>query len=220
MKITQERLNEIIVSHGKWLRDEENGKRANFNDADLRDANLGGTDLRGAYLGDANLRGAYLSNVDLRDADLRGANLIGANLRGANLSNVDLRDANLVDADLRGANLSNVDLRDANLGGTDLRGAYLGDANLIGAYLDKTYYQITRIGSRNATTTYCIEDDNVFCGCWNHYRGGTLEEFRKRVESVYGENGKTPNKKYYGQYIAAIEFFEKMAKLAKKEEEK
>ena len=225
MKITQERLNEIIVSHGKWLRDEENGKRANFNDADLRGAylvdanlrganlrgaylrgaNLGGTDLRGAYLGDANLRGAYLSNVDLRDANLGDAYLSNVDLRGANLRGADLRGANLVDANLRGADLVDV---------------YLVDANLRGAYLDKTYYQITRIGSRNATTTYCIEDDNVFCGCWNHYRGGTLEEFRKRVESVYGENGKTPNKKYYGQYIAAIEFFEKMAKLAKKEEEK
>lgn len=101
-------------------------------------------------------------------------------------------------------------LRDADLSGADLRGAYL----------DKTYYQIVRIGSRNATTTYCVEKDNVVCGCWNNHRGGTLEEFKKRVESVYGENGKTPNKKYYGQYIAAIEFFEKMAKLAKKEKEK
>ena len=145
MKITQEKLNSIIASHGKWLRDEEGGKRANLRDADLR----------GAYLGDADL------------------------------------------------------------GGANLRGADLGDANLRGADLDKTYYQVVRIGSRNATTTYCVEDDNVVCGCWNNYKGGTLEEFRKRVESVYGENGKTPNKKYYGQYIAAIEFFEKMAELAK-----
>ena len=150
MKITQEKLNEIIASHGKWLRDEEGGERAD----------LGGADLRGA---------------DLRDADLR----------------------------------------DADLGGADL-----GDAYLRGADLNKTYYQITRIGSRNATTTYCVEDDNVVCGCWNNYKGGTLAEFKERVESVYGKEGETPNKKYYGQYISAIEFFEKMAKLAKKEEEK
>lgn len=92
-------------------------------------------------------------------------------------------------------------------------------ADLRGADLNKTYYQITRIGSRNATTTYCVEDDNVVCGCWNNYRGGTLEEFKKRVESVYGKDGKTPDKKYYTQYIAAIEFFEKMVKLAKMGEE-
>lgn len=135
MKLSQEKLNEIIASHDKWLRDEEGGERA---------------DLRGADLSDAYLSGAYL--------------------RGANL--------------------------------------------------DKTYYQIVRIGSRVATTTYCVEDNNVVCGCWNDYKGGTLLEFKERVESVYGKEGKIPNKKYYGQYIAAIEFFEKMAKLAKKEEEK
>ena len=163
MKITQEKLNEIIESHGKWLRNEEGGEKAN---------------LIGADLGDANLRSANLGGADLEDA-----NLIGANLRGA-----------------------------------DLGGANLGDAYLGGADLNKTYYQITRIGSRNATTTYCVEDDNVVCGCWNNYRGGTLEEFKKRVESVYGKDGKTPDKKYYTQYMAAIEFFEKMVKLAKMED--
>ena len=107
----------------------------------------------------------------------------------------------------------------ANLSGADLSGADLNGANLSGADLGKTYYQIVRIGRRNATTTYCVEDDNVVCGCWNNYKGGTLEEFKKRVESVYGKEGKMPHKKYYTQYMAAIEFFEKMAKLAKKEEE-
>ena len=140
MKITQKKLNQIIASHGKWLRDEEGGERA-----------------------------------DLRGADLRGANLRGANLRGADL----------------------------------------GDANLRGADLDKTYYQVVRIGSRNAATTYCVEDDNVLCGCWNNYKGGTLAEFKERVESVYSEDGETPNKKFYTQYMAAIEFFGKMKELAK-----
>ena len=149
MKITQEKLKEIIASHGKWLRCENGGERAN------------------------------LCGADLCNADLRGANLCGANLRDADLCNGDL----------------------------------------CGADLCKTYYQIVRIGSRNATTTYCVEDDNVVCGCWNNYKGGTLEEFKKRVESVYGKEGKMPHKKYCTQYTAAIEFFEKMAKLAKKEEE-
>ena len=111
------------------------------------------------------------------------------------------------------------DLTEACLTEADLRGAYLTGAYLKGADLNKTYYQITRIGSRNATTTYCVEDDNVVCGCWNNYRGGTLEEFKKRVESVYGKEGEMPNRKYCTQYTAAIKFFEKMVKLAKMEEE-
>lgn len=138
MRITQEKLKEILVSHSKWLRCENGGERA-----------------------------------DLSNADLSGAYLNGANLSGADLS---------------------------------------------GADLGKTYYQIVRIGRRNATTTYCVEDDNVVCGCWNNYKGGTLEEFKKRVESIYGEEGKKPNKKYYTQYMAAIEFFEKMASLSKQNE--
>ena len=174
MKITQEKLKEIIASHGKWLRCKNGGGRAD------------------------------LSGADLSGADLNGANLCGADLNGANLSGADLNGANLCEADLSGA---------------DLSGADLGGANLSGADLCKTYYQIVRIGRRNATTTYCVEDDNVVCGCWNNYKGGTLEEFKKRVESVYGKEGKMPHKKYYTQYMAAIEFFEKMTKLAKREEE-
>lgn len=187
MKITQEKLNEIIASHGKWLRCENGGERA-----DLRNASLYGASLYGADLSGADLSGADLSNADLHSASLCGADLSGASLYGANLCGVDLSRTDLSNANLCNANLSRTDL-------------------------DKTYYQIVRIGSRNATTTYCVEDDKVVCGCWNTYKGGTLEEFKKRVESVYGEEGKTPDKKYYTQYMAAIEFFEKMAKLAKKE---
>ena len=159
MKITQEKLNQILEAHGKWYwSDGVEGERA-----DLRRADLQGADLRRAYL--------------------QGADLQGADLRRA-----------------------------------DLQEAYLQEAYLQEACLDKTYYQIVRIGSRNATTTYCVEDDNVLCGCWNCYKGGTLEEFKERVESVYGEDGEVPNNKYYAQYTAAIEFFEKMAALAKEDE--
>ena len=163
MKISAEKLQEIIKSHGRWLRNEEGGERANLRDAYLSGANLRGADLRDANLSDANLSDAYLSG-----ADLRGANLRGANLR---------------------------------------------DANLSGADLDKTYYQVVRIGSRRGTTTYCVDDDNVLCGCWNNYKGGTLEEFKTRVESVYGREGNNPNEQYYDEYMAAITFFAAMKEM-------
>ena len=193
MKISAEKLQEIIKSHGRWLRNEEGGERAN---------------LRDAYLSGANLRGADLSDAYLSDANLSDANLSGANLRGANL-----RDANLSDANLSDANLSGADLRGANLRGANLRGANLRDANLSGADLDKTYYQVVRIGSRRGTTTYCVDDDNVLCGCWNNYKGGTLEEFKTRVESVYGREGNNPNEQYYDEYMAAITFFAAMKEM-------
>lgn len=95
----------------------------------------------------------------------------------------------------------------------DLSGADLSGANLSGADLDKTYYQVVRIGSRQGTTTYCVDDDNVLCGCWNNYKGGTLEEFKTRVESVYGREGNNPNEQYYDEYMAAITFFTAMKEM-------
>ena len=101
----------------------------------------------------------------------------------------------------------------ADLSGADLSSAYLSGAYLSGANLDKTYYQVVRIGSRRGTTTYCVDDDNVLCGCWNNYKGGTLEEFKTRVESVYGREGNNPNEQYYDEYIAAITFFAAMKEM-------
>ena len=208
MKISAEKLQEIIKSHGRWLRNEEGGERAN-----LRDAYLSGANLSDAYLSGANLRDANLSDANLSDANLSGANLSGANLRGAYLSGANLRDANLSGANLSDANLSGADLSGANLRGADLRDANLSGANLSGADLDKTYYQVVRIGSRRGTTTYCVDDDNVLCGCWNNYKGGTLEEFKTRVESVYGREGNNPNEQYYDEYMAAITFFAAMKEM-------
>ena len=183
MKISAKKLQEIIKSHGRWLRNEEGGERAD----------LSGADLRGAYLSSAYLSSADLSGADLRGAYLSSANLSGAYLRGANLRGADLRGANL-----RGAYLSSADLSSADLSGADL---------------DKTYYQVVRIGSRRGTTTYCVDDDNVLCGCWNNYKGGTLEEFKTRVESVYGREGNNPNEQYYDEYMAAITFFAAMKEM-------
>ena len=87
MKISTEKLKEIIESHGKWLRDEEGGQRADLQGADLQGADLRDADLRGAYLQGADLRGADLRDADLRGADLQGAYLQGAYLRGAYLPN-------------------------------------------------------------------------------------------------------------------------------------
>ena len=187
MRVSKKQLAEIISAHGKWLRDEEGGKRA---------------DLSGAVLSGADLRSAVLSGAVLRSADLSGAVLSGAVLSGAVLSGADLRSA-----DLSGAVLRSADLSGADLSGAVLSGAVLSGAVLSGASTDKKYLQITCIGSRRGTTTYCVDDDLVLCGCWNNYKGGTLEEFLARVDAVYGPEGTDSNERYYREYMAAIEFF-------------
>jgi len=108
--ISEQELKDILDKHGKWLRNEENGERADLSSANLRSANLSYADLRYANLSYANLRYANLSS-----ANLRSANLSSANLSYADLSYADLRYANLSYANLLYANLRYADLSSANL---------------------------------------------------------------------------------------------------------
>ena len=126
-----------------------------------------------------------------------------ADLRGADLHGADLRDANLYGADLYGANL-----RGADLYGADLRGADLHDANLHDANLPYKIIQVGPIGSRKDYTIYWVDEDKVQCGCWSgpgkygYGKGGTLDEFIDRVNSIY-----EPSSTYGKEYRAAIEYF-------------
>src|SRR5574343_533617 len=108
--ISEQDLKDILDKHGKWLKNEDGGCRANLSYANLSSANLSSADLSSANLSSANLSYANLSYADLRYADLSYANL-----SSANLSSADLRSANLSSANLSYANLSSADLRYADL---------------------------------------------------------------------------------------------------------
>jgi uncharacterized protein YjbI with pentapeptide repeats len=77
-----------IELHGKWLRDEDGGERADLSGADLSEADLSGPISRGRSLGGQSLW-ANLSGADLSRADLRGpisrCRSLGANSRGRSL---------------------------------------------------------------------------------------------------------------------------------------
>ena len=206
--MTEEELNEIVASHGRWLADKSRGERANLRGADLCDA-----DLRRADLRDADLRDADLRCADLRDADLCGADLRCADLRGADLCDADLRRADLRCADLRDADLCCADLRDADLRDADLRGA-----DLRGADLPAIILQVGPIGSRKDYVVYNASNDNIRCGCWNDYKGGTLEEFEARVEEVYPSENKD-TLKFRNEYLAVIGYFKTVRETHRKEEE-
>jgi hypothetical protein len=128
--VTAAELRAAVKAHGKWLRGETGGSRA-----DLRGAVLRGADLRGAVLTRAVLRGADLTGAVLRGADLTGADLTGADLRGADLTRADLTGADLTGAVLRGADLTGAVLTGAVLTRADLTGAVLRGADLTGAVL-------------------------------------------------------------------------------------
>ncbi len=73
--MTTEEIKHTLELHGKWLRGEDGGVRADFSRASLP-----GVNLREANLREANLHGAYLYKCDLYGCDLRGANLRSADL--------------------------------------------------------------------------------------------------------------------------------------------
>ncbi|MDX9778542.1 MAG: pentapeptide repeat-containing protein, partial [bacterium] len=69
------KLKEILEKHLAWLRDEDDGARADLTGAKLTGADLRSADLRSADLTGADLRSADLTRAGLRSADLTGAKL-------------------------------------------------------------------------------------------------------------------------------------------------
>jgi hypothetical protein len=156
-----------------------------------------------ANLDSANLHSANLDSANLHSANLDSANLDSANLDSANLCSANLHSADLRWANLHSANLHSADLRWANLDSANLHSANLHSANLSLAKLDKRYIQISCIGSRKNMTTYCFEDDFIWCGCWS----GKLEDFEKRVKETH-EN----NKQYLDEYMGFIKYLRGLTK--------
>lgn len=75
-------------------------------------------------------------------------------------------------------------------------GAYLS-----GAYLAKRYIQVSCIGSRKRMTTYCFEDDVIWCGCFK----GSLNEFENKVKETH-EN----NELYLKEYLGFINYLKSL----------
>ena len=119
---------------------------------------------------------AIKENADLSYADLSSADLSSANLRSANLRSADLRSA-----DLSSANLSSADLSSANL--------------------DKRYISISCIGSAKRMTTYCFDDDIIWCGCFT----GTLEAFEAKCKETHKNN-----EQYLKEYLGFINYLKSL----------
>jgi len=158
---------------------------------DLRGSNLSYSDLRYSDLRGSNLRYSNLRYSDLRYSDLRYSDLRYSNLRYSDLRGSNLRYSNLIGSNLSGSDLSGSDLRGSNLRGSDLNGSDT----------DKRYIQISCIGSAKRLTTYCFEDDKIWCGCFT----GTLEEFKKQVKETHDNNPQ-----YLAEYLLFVEYLKSL----------
>ena len=153
--------------------------------------------LRYADLSYADLSYADLLSADLSYADLRYADLLSADLSYADLLSADLSYADLSYADLRSANLRYADLSYADLSYADLSYADLLSADLSYADLDKRYIQVACIGSAKRMTTYCFDDDKIWCGGFT----GTLAEFEAQVKETHKDN-----EKHLKEYLGFINY--------------
>lgn len=150
----------------------------------------------------ANLRYVYLQGFDLQGADLRKADLQGADLQFTKLQGADLREANLRFTCLQCVHLQETNLWDANVYDADLKRVYRPWLVYAG-----------NIGSRRYETLYFADYDSVRCGCWNDYKGGTLAEFKARIDEVYPSDSENEEyQRYRLEYLSAIKMFENMRK--------
>ena len=109
--MTPQNLTQILEQHARWLRNEEDGARAD----------LSFQDLSGLQLPYALFRRVKLAGANLSDADFTGSNFTEADLFAANLKGAILRQVNFQRADLRGAQFGAADLSQAILCDTDMR---------------------------------------------------------------------------------------------------
>ena len=75
-------------------------------------------------------------------------------------------------------------------------------ADLSEAKTDKRYISISCIGSRKGMTTYCFDEDKIWCGCFT----GTMAEFKKAVIDKYGKEKGIHYKEYMGwiKYVKSL----------------
>ena len=239
--ITQDELDKMIENHKLWLKNKERGQRL-----ELRNTNLNGLILRNIDLSystfvnvemfkvtidHCNVYASHLHNVEIYRTFIYSTALSASNLFDVKFNESIIEDTNLTCSNLYKTNffnckLTKVCLKDIilrkvlldcnSIDTTLIESAKLEDILLSNNILNDNIIQIGPIGSRKAYTLYFVDKDNVRCGCWKEYRGGTLEEFKQEVEKTY------PDGKYHDEYMMAIETFKKSRELylkSKKENE-
>lgn len=90
--ITQEQLNELIISHNDWLNDPAYGERLILENIDLSNLNFSNCNLDSCFISSCDLTSTDFTNCNLSFADI-----MFCNSEYAIFDNVDLSFANLVD---------------------------------------------------------------------------------------------------------------------------
>lgn len=73
--MTQDKLDEILEKHIKWLRKDPAGERADMSGTDVREADMREADMNGANMRESDMRGAYMHWANMSGANMSGANI-------------------------------------------------------------------------------------------------------------------------------------------------
>ncbi len=164
-KIERREFDRRMEEHAKWLKDNEEGHRADFTDVDLRDMDLSGIDFSYVEMKGVNLRGANLTRANLSHANLWDANLHNADLTGAILEETLFVSADLTlsklneckgenacftfacmwDSEVKNASLKNANFLEAEICNCDFTGSDLEETCFAGADFDDATFVNTKL---------------------------------------------------------------------------
>ena len=227
-KITQVEFDEIYEKHQKWLKEEQGGELALFENVSLEDISLNDLCLKKVRFSkvlfkkmivDANLQAATFKDCVFHNVVFAHCNIAITLFKGCDLTNCEFTHTDLKSVNFESTNLKNVKFYTCSLDSSsfddnsDTTGIVFRSCNIAQIDMPKPVYCIGPIGSRYCLTTFFAGRNIVQCGCWNEEKGGTLEEFKARINEVYPEGSQGEELIFREQYLAAIEFFERMRKL-------
>ena len=154
-----------MEEHAKWLKNHEEGKRADFSDvnlsgmdlsgmdfsyAEMTGVNLSGSDLTGANLSHANLWGAFLHNINLTRATLDetiflSARLVHSKIDECKGEKTRFTFACMWDCDIKNASLKKANFLQAEICDCDFTGSDLEEACFACADFDDATFVNTRL---------------------------------------------------------------------------
>ncbi len=182
-KIDRSEFDRRMEEHAKWLRDNKEGKRADFSDVDLSEMNLSGMDFSHAEMTGVNLRNSNLAGANLSHENLWGSYMHNTDLTGAVIDGTTFYDVNLTlsklndckgekacfsfscmwDCQLKNANLQKANFFASEICNCDFTESNLEEARFCCADFDDSIFVNTKLCNANfdyARRTYWTNFEN------------------------------------------------------------
>jgi len=133
-----------------------------------------------------------------------GETIIEADFSGLDLSGISFDNSSFYNSSFYNSSFDNSRFDNSSFDNSseikstcDLRGCLLN----MTSFPNKRYIQVSCIGSLKRMTTYCFEDDIIWCGCFK----GSLDEFESKVNETHKNN-----EKHLKEYLGFINYLKSL----------